>query len=208
MVIGNRCGNIRAPDAVEVLFLKRPSSFRAGLLANLEKGYRQFFFAPVAQLDRAPGYEPGGRGFESLRAHHYQRVSRAVFGCCAIHFTEFHDSKSSTVRSCGNPTKRRDKHECGSMPSPFRSPPTRRDWRWPWRPSRHSLERLTIYIASPDISAERQADLPLIRCLQWLSTVNQFVHQANIWSCGFVDAPALLGKVYLTQARLDKKTQQ
>ncbi len=26
--------------------------------------------APVAQLDRAPGYEPGGREFESLRAHH------------------------------------------------------------------------------------------------------------------------------------------
>ena len=26
--------------------------------------------APVAQLDRAPGYEPGGRGFESYRAHH------------------------------------------------------------------------------------------------------------------------------------------
>jgi hypothetical protein len=27
-------------------------------------------YAPVAQLDRAPGYEPGGREFESLRAHH------------------------------------------------------------------------------------------------------------------------------------------
>ena len=27
-------------------------------------------FAPVAQLDRAPGYEPGGRGFESLPVHH------------------------------------------------------------------------------------------------------------------------------------------
>jgi hypothetical protein len=26
--------------------------------------------APVAQLDRAPGYELGGREFESLRAHH------------------------------------------------------------------------------------------------------------------------------------------
>ena len=26
--------------------------------------------APVAQLDRASGYEPGGREFESLRAHH------------------------------------------------------------------------------------------------------------------------------------------
>jgi hypothetical protein len=27
--------------------------------------------APVAQLDRAPGYEPGGREFESLRAHQF-----------------------------------------------------------------------------------------------------------------------------------------
>ena len=25
---------------------------------------------PVAQLDRVPGYEPGGRAFESLRARH------------------------------------------------------------------------------------------------------------------------------------------
>lgn len=27
--------------------------------------------APVAQLDRVPGYEPGGREFESLRARHH-----------------------------------------------------------------------------------------------------------------------------------------
>ena len=27
--------------------------------------------APVAQLDRVPGFEPGGRGFESLRARHF-----------------------------------------------------------------------------------------------------------------------------------------
>ena len=26
--------------------------------------------APVAQLDRVPGYEPGGRGFDSLLARH------------------------------------------------------------------------------------------------------------------------------------------
>ena len=26
--------------------------------------------APVAQLDRVPGFEPGGREFESLRARH------------------------------------------------------------------------------------------------------------------------------------------
>jgi hypothetical protein len=33
-----------------------------------------FPYAPVAQLDRAPGYEPGGREFESLRAHHISSV--------------------------------------------------------------------------------------------------------------------------------------
>ena len=27
-------------------------------------------FAPVAQLDRVSGFEPGGREFESLRARH------------------------------------------------------------------------------------------------------------------------------------------
>ena len=27
-------------------------------------------YAPVAQLDRVSGYEPEGRGFESLLAHH------------------------------------------------------------------------------------------------------------------------------------------
>jgi hypothetical protein len=29
--------------------------------------------APVAQLDRVPGYEPGGREFESLRARHIEQ---------------------------------------------------------------------------------------------------------------------------------------
>ncbi len=27
-------------------------------------------YAPVAQLDRVPGFEPGGREFESLRARY------------------------------------------------------------------------------------------------------------------------------------------
>src|SRR5690606_18764109 len=30
--------------------------------------------APVAQLDRVPGFEPGGREFESLRARHLQAL--------------------------------------------------------------------------------------------------------------------------------------
>ena len=34
-------------------------------------------YAPVAQLDRVPGYEPGGRRFESFRARHInQRLGR------------------------------------------------------------------------------------------------------------------------------------
>ncbi len=43
--------------------------------------------APVAQLDRVPGYEPGGHTFESCRAHHflvtntvgYERFSSRLF---------------------------------------------------------------------------------------------------------------------------------
>src|SRR5687768_10183862 len=31
--------------------------------------------APLAQLDRASGYEPGGRTFESCRAHHLLRIN-------------------------------------------------------------------------------------------------------------------------------------
>ncbi|GEM_PF-5729223 len=41
------------------------------MLQNLMK------YAPVAQLDRVPGYEPGGREFESLRAHHFNKKQQA-----------------------------------------------------------------------------------------------------------------------------------
>ena len=35
--------------------------------------------APLAQLDRASGYEPEGREFESLRAHHSYQIVAADF---------------------------------------------------------------------------------------------------------------------------------
>ena len=35
--------------------------------------------APVAQLDRVPGYEPGGRRFESFRARHFKKEQRCSF---------------------------------------------------------------------------------------------------------------------------------
>jgi hypothetical protein len=39
-------------------------------LSLLASGIVKFMCGPVAQLDRANGYEPLGREFESLRAHH------------------------------------------------------------------------------------------------------------------------------------------
>src|SRR5437879_13428143 len=39
--------------------------------------------APLAQLDRASGYEPEGREFESLRAHHLY-----IFDIFASHFPQ------------------------------------------------------------------------------------------------------------------------
>ena len=38
--------------------------------AQCDGDKRKIRCAPVAQLDRVPGYEPGGRGFESCLAHH------------------------------------------------------------------------------------------------------------------------------------------
>ena len=37
--------------------------------------------APVAQLDRVPGYEPGGREFESLRARH---IKTTILKDCGV----------------------------------------------------------------------------------------------------------------------------
>jgi hypothetical protein len=73
MVIANRCGNIRGPDAVQGLLWSAPKwPWGRPTRYIVEHCVVNFSFAPVAQLDRAPGYEPGGREFESLRAHHRQ----------------------------------------------------------------------------------------------------------------------------------------
>jgi hypothetical protein len=72
MVIGNRCGNIRAPDAVQAYSGIGRGGFKARehCSSSSNAAVVSVYYAPVAQLDRAPGYEPGGREFESLRAHH------------------------------------------------------------------------------------------------------------------------------------------
>ena len=46
--------------------------------ADRQRRRNRFQCAPVAQLDRVPGYELGGREFESLRARHSCKAE----GCC------------------------------------------------------------------------------------------------------------------------------
>lgn len=41
--------------------------------------HQQFRHAPVAQLDRVFGYEPKGRGFESLLAYQEKHPKRMLF---------------------------------------------------------------------------------------------------------------------------------
>ena len=55
------------------IFLKKLLHFRFGYaIINKLFGARQY--APLAQLDRASGYGPEGRGFESLTAYHREPI--------------------------------------------------------------------------------------------------------------------------------------
>ena len=45
-------------------------------------------FAPVAQLDRVPDYESGGRTFESYRARHIQKSLILWMGLFCIRLTQ------------------------------------------------------------------------------------------------------------------------
>ena len=58
-----RYGYFKAPGQPVIPTRSRVCEFIRG-------GYTARRHAPVAQLDRAPGFEPGGREFESLRAHY------------------------------------------------------------------------------------------------------------------------------------------
>ena len=57
----------------------RPVELRE--LSLLASEIVKFISGPVAQLDRANGYEPLGREFESLRAHHSLLVELKLVAC-------------------------------------------------------------------------------------------------------------------------------
>ena len=55
-----------------------PRGSQGAILGGRRAATEQVSRAPVAQLDRVPGYELGGREFESLRARHF--VHEGCFG--------------------------------------------------------------------------------------------------------------------------------
>ena len=70
----------KAPSRVRIP--QSPPVFHASRLTEWPPVPHNSASAPVAQLDRAPGYELGGREFESLRARH--RKSTRVNGLALV----------------------------------------------------------------------------------------------------------------------------
>jgi hypothetical protein len=58
-----------------------PAEFLCGSSAVIMN--RSRVIAPLAQLDRASGYEPEGREFESLRARHFSSSFTTVYAATA-----------------------------------------------------------------------------------------------------------------------------
>src|SRR5476651_1069048 len=58
--------------------------------------------APVAQLDRAPDYESGGREFESLRARHHLATIQRPYFAMPVWGGNGNANNARNVRCCSN----------------------------------------------------------------------------------------------------------
>ena len=68
----------KLPNYFQAIFQKKKKLFCNFLLTNRAKSdiiLLLLKYAPVAQLDRVSGYEPEGRGFESLLAYQQRDVA-------------------------------------------------------------------------------------------------------------------------------------
>ena len=76
--------------------------------------------APVAQLDRVPGFEPGGRRFESFRARHYFK---------------YPTPESKRLRSVQSDSNRSEVRKLRQQftTSGTAAQPEGADWHWPIR---------------------------------------------------------------------------
>ena len=78
--------------------------------------------APVAQLDRASGYEPEGREFESLRARQFKATLMRGFFICAPRNSRLLFAPSSILRIWPNLTATRVRLEVSSCGDRFHFP--------------------------------------------------------------------------------------
>ena len=62
--------------------------------------------APVAQLDRAAGFEPVGRGFKSLRARQHLMVRSISNNCVGLEFVVTQRREAGLGRGSGRPSTR------------------------------------------------------------------------------------------------------
>ena len=109
--------------------------------------------APVAQLDRVPGYEPGGREFESLRAHHIQIKNPHLLRVfCCLRSTLPPPALQTTGRPCTSlrPHLRamhmaRQRSQADTHPEPATAqPPRRTHSQRHHSPAPHTLPRFSI----------------------------------------------------------------
>ena len=64
---------LSCPKKIKLFFKKGlTKEIKCGIISKYEKNV----YVPLAQLDRVFGYEPKGRGFESLKARHEKPCKR------------------------------------------------------------------------------------------------------------------------------------
>ena len=80
---GGAAANVRRP--LQALVLAYRPHYSGKPAPPVHFGHHS---APVAQLDRASGYEPEGREFESLRARQIPAVCCRVYDTSACHFAQ------------------------------------------------------------------------------------------------------------------------
>ena len=83
--------------------------------------------ALVAQLDRVPGYEPGGRRFESSRARHFRNLPRSKIFSPPISFINKFVSATEMMRTSSGSSraKRNNVGACDDGPKGVNNPPER-----------------------------------------------------------------------------------
>lgn len=94
--------NYQLPTTAVAQHACRAAAFHQRRLLCWRRGLLRWEHAPLAQLDRASGYEPEGREFESLRARHFLFEIRG----CAPRLRQLNGVATVTDRKVSRCSKR------------------------------------------------------------------------------------------------------